>query len=95
MKKAIAISLKRDVKTPSSCVDIAYIYIVNEDNTGKWLAKETVYDLVAGGTKIICSRKDVAHKPDLVCALSVYKEKYVRTEKDDIKSDNLLLLPKY
>lgn len=95
MKKAIAISLKKDIKTPSSCIDIAYIYIVNEDNSGKWLTKETVYDLVASGINIICVNKKNVHTPDLVCALSVYNEKYVRTEKNDIISDNLLALPKY
>ena len=95
MKRAIAISLKQDVKTPSNCIDIAYIYIVNEDNNGKWLAKETVYDLVAIGTIIVCDNKNVASKPVLECALSTYGEKYVRTEKNDIESDNLLMLPRY
>lgn len=92
MYKAVKITLKPDIEKPSSCIDIDEIQIKSGDAT-TWYKKELVHDYVKAGVKIVVSNQNVVHEPELEAVVSSYGEKYVRSEKDDIKSDNLLMLP--
>lgn len=94
MKRAIKISLKPDVTKPSSCIDIDKIQIKYDDGLVLNLAKAYVHDMVKAGHVIIVDNPAVAHKPELIAVESVAGEKYVRSEPDDIESDNLLNLPR-
>ena len=95
MFKAIAIELKKDISNPSSCVDISRIKIQTNNKAGIWLLpKALVYGLVKEGVRIVVCNPNVACRPDLICAESSSGELYVRSEPNDIKSDNLLMLPR-
>lgn len=92
MYKAVRITLKPDITKPSNCIDIDEIQLQTGD-VKIWFKKATVHDLVNKGIKVVVSVPGVVHEPELEAVVSPSGEKYVRSEKDDIKSDNLLNLP--
>lgn len=95
MFKAIGIELKKDISNASSCVDISRIKIQTNNKSGTWiLPKALVYGLVKEGVRIVVCNPNVVHQPILICAESSLGELYVRSESDDIQSDNLLMLPR-
>lgn len=95
MFKAIAIQLKEDISNPSSCIDISKIKIQTNNKSGTWLLpKKLVYGLVKEGVEIVVCNPNVTNRPSLICAESSTGELYVRSEPNDIISDNLLMLPR-
>lgn len=97
MFRAIAIHLKKDIIKPSSCMDIETIKldVSNNIKTRYIVQKELVYAMVKEGVKIIADNPKTKHTAELTTAESKYGEKYVRSEPDDIISDNLLELPRF
>ena len=97
MFKAISIHLKNDITKPSSCLDIETIKldVSNQIRTRYIVQKELVYAMVKEGVKIIVDNPKTKHTAELITAESKYGEKYVRSEPDDVISDNLLELPRF
>ena len=96
MFKAKAVHLKKDIKQPSNCIDIESIKIDVGHGAGVWeMPKKLVYGLVEEGITIIVDNPNIKTKPPLTTAISPSGEKYVKSESDDIVSDNLLNLPKF
>lgn len=86
---AIAIHMKEHCNGSTNLLEIDSIYI---DGFG-WRAKEVLYDYIKYHGYVI--RVGNILGPKLVPALSKSGEKYVRSEANASKTDNLFSLPKY
>lgn len=71
--------------------EIASVYVEGCNNPG-FFAKETLHDYLLNNPKSIQVKRPPF--PALVPALSVYGERYVRSEPNDTTEDNLLRLPR-
>lgn len=89
--KATKIRMNKGFETSNNAIDIKEIYIVGCSNPG-WFSKETLHDHLKKHPKSI--QVDIAPFSDLFPVVSGNNEKYVRSEPNDIKSDNLLQLPR-
>lgn len=89
--RAIKIKMNRGCDSSDNVIDIDSILFIDNDGEN-WMKKEEVYDLLMVFPDIAVVDRDPY--PNLVPVKSVYGEKYVRSEPDEYKRDNLLSLPR-
>ena len=87
--KAIKIKMKRNCGDSGNVQDIDSIYI---DQTSTYWKKSEVYDYLQKFPKTISV--NIAPYPYLIPAMSIQKEKYVKSVADSTQKDNLLMLPR-
>lgn len=89
--KAIKIKMKTGCKYSNSTLEIDEIYITGCNNPG-YFKKEVLYDYLKSNPNSIVV--NIYPYPYLVPALSIYGEKYVKSEANNNEKDNLLNLPR-
>lgn len=87
--KAIKIKMKRNCGNSGNVQDIDSIYI---DGTNTYWKKSEVYDYLQKFSKTITV--NIPPYPYLIPAMSIQKEKYVKSVADSTQKDNLLMLPR-
>lgn len=87
--KAIKIKMKRNCGDSRNVQDIDSIYI---DAANTYWKKSEVYDYLQKFPKTITV--NIAPYPYLIPAMSIQKEKYVKSVADSTQKDNLLMLPR-
>ncbi len=75
----------------TSCQDISDIYLEG-DGANQYYSKAVLHDHLCNNPSSICV--GISPYPELLPAVSVRMEKYVRSEANDTPYDNLLRLPK-
>lgn len=91
MMKATKIHMNAGCETSNNEIDINSIYLIGCTKPG-WFTKEVVYDYLKEYPQTIQVNRHPF--PYLVPVLSSKGEKYVRSEPDEYKRDNLLSLPR-
>ncbi len=91
MMRATMIHMNEGRESSDNIIDIKSIYIIGCSNPG-WFRKEILYDYLKDYPQSI--QVDRKPFPYLVPVLSGNGEKYVRSEPDEYKRDNLLALPR-
>lgn len=87
--RATKIKMKLYCGTSRNVQDIDSIYI---NSTGTYWKKEEVHDYLKQFPKSI--QVDISPYPNLIPAVSILGEKYVRSVANDTIKDNLLNLPR-
>ena len=87
--KAIKIKMKRNCGNSENVQDIDSIYI---DGTNTYWKKSEVYDYLQKFPKTITV--NIPPYSYLIPAMSIQKEKYVKSVADSTQKDNLLMLPR-
>ena len=88
---ATKIKMNHGCYNSSRCIDINSIYLEGCSDNG-FYPKSEIYDFLISHPNSICVKKGM--EPYLIPALSVNREKYVRSEPNDSIYDNLLSLPR-
>ena len=91
MMKAIKIHMNTGCERSNNEIDINSIYLIGCNNPG-WFKKEVLHDYLKDHPNSI--QVDRYPYPHLIPAVSSNDEKYVRSEPDEYKRDNLLSLPR-
>ena len=91
MMKATKIHMNTGCEASNNEIDINSIYLIGCTNPG-WFLKEVLYDYLKEHPETIQVNRYPF--PYLVPVLSSKNEKYVRSEPDEFKRDNLLSLPR-
>ena len=89
--KAIKIKMNYGQRNSNSLLEIDEIYITGCDRPG-YYKKAVVHDYVKNNPGSI--KVDIWPYPDVIDAVSVYGEKYVRSAPNSYGHDNLLCLPR-
>lgn len=87
--KAIKIKMKRNYGNSENVQDIDSIYI---DGTNIYWKKSELYDYLQKFPKTITV--NIPPYSYLIPAMSIQKEKYVKSVADSTQKDNLLMLPR-
>lgn len=87
--KAIKIKMKRNCGDSRNVQDIDSIYI---DGTNTYWKRSEVYDYLQKFPKTITV--NIPPYSYLIPAMSIQKEKYVKSVADSTQKDNLLMLPR-
>lgn len=90
--KATKIKMKTGCEYSNKTTEISKIYVEGCANPG-YFAKATLYDYLKKEPGTI--QVNIYPYPNLVPALSINQEKYVRSEPNDNSNDNLLKLPRF
>ncbi len=93
MLYATKISMKRGCENSESVLEIDQIYVDDFNGHANWYKKADLYDLIRYKNGVIKVYR--SPYPVLEAVLSVNGEKYVRSEANNWKRDNLLALPRY
>lgn len=89
--KATKIRMNNGKDNSNECIDIKDIYIIDCNIPG-WYPKAGVYNAIKNnGETVVVNRNPF---PKLVPCLSENGEKFVKSEPDEFKRDNLLSLPR-
>ena len=89
--KAVRIKMKNGCRYSDNLTEIDEIYITGCNNPG-YFKKEVLHDFVKKNPGSI--QVDIWPNPDVVDAVSVNGEKYVRSAPNAYGHDNLLKLPR-
>ena len=88
---ATKIRMKSGCENSNKCIEIDSIYLEGT-TTPQFYKKSALYDYLKETPNSIKVKNSTG--PFLQKALSVYNEKYVRSEANDTTNDNLLALPR-
>lgn len=91
MMYATKIHMNNGSSNSYTLTDIDTIYLEGE-NTNQWYKKAVLHDHLKKNPDTI--KVNISPYPFLIPALSGNREKYVRSEPNDSKNDNLLKLPR-
>ncbi|SEI01174.1 DUF3892 domain-containing protein [Akkermansia glycaniphila] len=91
MAKATKIKLKDGCTSPKSTLEISEIYLEGVNKEG-FYTKAAVHDFVKDENVVTVNIGP--SYPKLIAVVSPKGEKYVRSEPNDTKDDNLLKLPR-
>lgn len=89
--KAVKIKMKAGCRSSNNLTEIDEIYIIGCTNPG-YFKKAVIHDFVKENPGTI--QVDIWPNPDVVDAVSVNGEKYVRSAPNAYGHDNLLSLPR-
>lgn len=88
---AMKIKMKANCENSNDLTEIDSIYLTGLQKEG-FYKKENIYDYLKDGGRDILVY--IQPYPKLQPVLSRYGEKYVRSESDEFRTDNLLNLPR-
>ena len=89
--KATKIKMKSGFSTSNNLLEIDSIYLTGCNDDG-YYKKDKVYDFLVKNPGAI--QVDISPYPNLIPALSVNDEKYVKSTPNSTSKDNLLSLPR-
>lgn len=89
--KATKIKMKSGCGKSDNLLEIDSVYITGCTNPG-YFKKETLYDHLKSNPGTI--QVDISPYPDVIPAISVNNEKYVKSSPNSSNKDNLMCLPR-
>ena len=89
--KATKIKMKTGCSTSNNLLEIDSIYITGCSNEG-YFQKAVLHDYIKENPRSI--QVNIYPYPNIIPALSVYGEKYVKSANNSTTTDNLLNLPR-
>lgn len=88
---ATKIKMRAGCRSSQKLTEIDSIYLVGVDGPG-FYTKESIHDFLKDSPGTI--KVNLKPYPDVVPAVSVYREKYVKSVPNEYGNDNLLCLPR-